>query len=119
MRSSKSTISLIWFKNQGSIFEKLNTSSIVNPRRKASAINKILSEFGRRSSWIIKSVESEILSKPLKPVSKEYKAFFELLVEYIHRVYQDDKIEKDEKLNIIYATLRFVKFVKGDKQWDI
>ena len=51
-----------------------------------------------------------------KDIHKEYKAFFELLVEYIHRVYQDDKIEKDEKLNIIYATLRFVKFVKGDKQ---
>ena len=46
---------------------------------------------------------------------KKYKAFFEKLIEYIKAVYDSETIQKDEKLNTIYSTLRFVKFVKGDK----
>ncbi len=41
--------------------------------------------------------------------------FFAQLTEYIYEVFQDDSIKQDEKLNTIYATLRFVKFTKGDK----
>ena len=47
---------------------------------------------------------------------KQYRAFFEQLIDFIYEVFQNEKIEKKEKLNIIYSTLRFVKFVKGDKQ---
>ena len=44
---------------------------------------------------------------------KQYKEFFETLIDFIYEVFQDKTIEK--KLDLIYATLRFVKFVKGDK----
>lgn len=43
----------------------------------------------------------------------EYKPFFTALVDFIYTVYQDDTIGK--KLDLVYATLRFVKFVQGDK----
>jgi CRISPR-associated protein Cmr2 len=47
---------------------------------------------------------------------KQYKEFFEQIVKFIYEVFQDENIQKDEKLNTIYATLRFVKFVQGDKK---
>jgi CRISPR-associated protein Cmr2 len=50
-----------------------------------------------------------------KDLHKEYKSFFETLSEFIYEIYQDDSIKKEEKLNMVYATLRFVKFIKGDK----
>jgi len=50
-----------------------------------------------------------------KDLHKEYESFFHTLSEFIYEIYQDDSIKKEEKLNIVYATLRFVKFIKGDK----
>lgn len=47
-------------------------------------------------------------------IHKEYKSFFESLIDFIYVVYQDKKIKN--KLELIYATLRFVKFVQGDKK---
>jgi len=44
----------------------------------------------------------------------EYKPFFTALVDFIYVVYQNDTIEN--KLDLVYATLRFVKFVQGDKK---
>ena len=43
-----------------------------------------------------------------------YREFFRTLVEFISSVYQSEKI--NNKLDLIYATLRFIKFVKGDKK---
>jgi len=51
-----------------------------------------------------------------KDEHKQYKEFFEQLTTFIYAVYANSDIKDDEKLNIIYSTLRFVKFVKGDKQ---
>lgn len=48
-------------------------------------------------------------------VHKQYKSFFTVLIDFICEVYQDNSIAKDEKLNTVYATLRFIKFVQGDK----
>ena len=48
-------------------------------------------------------------------VHKQYQEFFEQLVDFIYEIYQDDSIKKEDKLKLVYATLRFVKFVKGDK----
>jgi len=45
-----------------------------------------------------------------------YRAFFVSLIDFIYEVYQDGAIAAEEKINLIYATLRFVKFIKGDKQ---
>jgi CRISPR-associated protein Cmr2 len=45
----------------------------------------------------------------------QYKEFFEQLIEFIHNIFKDKSIKEDEKLNIIYSTLRFVKFIQGDK----
>ena len=47
-------------------------------------------------------------------IHKEYKSFFESLIDFIYVVYQDKTIKN--KLELIYATLRFVKFVQGDKK---
>jgi len=44
---------------------------------------------------------------------KQYKLFFEALIAFINGVYNDKSIDK--KLELVYATLRFVKFIKGDK----
>jgi len=44
---------------------------------------------------------------------EEYKSFFEALIDFMYVVYQDNTIEK--KLDLVYATLRFIKFVRGDK----
>ncbi len=46
----------------------------------------------------------------------EYQDFFNTLVEFIVSVYSDETIKKEDKLKLIYSTLRFVKFIKGDKQ---
>jgi CRISPR-associated protein Cmr2 len=46
---------------------------------------------------------------------KQYQEFFTQLIDFIYVVYQDKTIKKDKKLNIIYSTLRFIKFVQGDK----
>lgn len=46
----------------------------------------------------------------------EYKSFFTALIDFIHVVYQDDSIKIDDKLDLVYATLRFIKFVQGDKK---
>jgi hypothetical protein len=51
-----------------------------------------------------------------KDEHKQYKEFFEQLTAFIYEIYANSDIKDDEKLNIIYSTLRFVKFVKGDKQ---
>jgi uncharacterized membrane-anchored protein YjiN (DUF445 family) len=48
-----------------------------------------------------------------KQEHKQYREFFNSLTEFIHAIYQDKNIEN--KLELIYASLRFVKFVKGDK----
>ena len=47
---------------------------------------------------------------------KQYKDFFASLASFIFAVYQDSKIIEDDKFKLIYATLRFVKFIKGDKE---
>ena len=47
-------------------------------------------------------------------IHKEYKSFFESLIDFIYVVYQDKTIKN--KLELIYATLRFVKFVQVDKK---
>jgi len=44
---------------------------------------------------------------------KQYELFFEALIQFINGVYNDKSI--DTKLELVYATLRFVKFIKGDK----
>jgi CRISPR-associated protein Cmr2 len=50
----------------------------------------------------------------------EYKSFFAALIDFIYAVYQDKEIKVDDKTNakldLVYATLRFVKFVQGDKK---
>ena len=48
-------------------------------------------------------------------VHKEYQEFFGQLIDFIYEIYQDDNIKKENKLNLVYSTLRFVKFIKGDK----
>ena len=48
---------------------------------------------------------------------KNYQEFFKNLIEYIYQVYQDDKIKDVKKIETVYSTLRFIKFIKGDK-WD-
>lgn len=50
-----------------------------------------------------------------KDEHNQYREFFAKLSQFIYDVFANDAIKKEEKLNIIYATLRFVKFVKGDK----
>ena len=45
---------------------------------------------------------------------EEYKNFFTSLIDFIHSVYQTNSIK--DKLDLVYATLRFIKFVKGDKK---
>ena len=45
-------------------------------------------------------------------VHKEYRDFFAQLIEFIYEAYQKDK---DSAFDIVYATLRFIKFVQGDK----
>jgi len=50
-----------------------------------------------------------------KDIHKKYESFFNTLSEFIYEIYQDDSIKKEDKLKLVYATLRFVKFVKGDK----
>jgi CRISPR-associated protein Cmr2 len=47
---------------------------------------------------------------------KKYKDFFDTLIEFIYTVSNSQHINDDNKLNFIYATLRFIKFVKGDKE---
>jgi len=44
----------------------------------------------------------------------EYKPFFKALIDFIYSVYQGDSIK--DKLELVYATLRFIKFVQGDKK---
>lgn len=51
-----------------------------------------------------------------KDEHKQYEEFFKQLIEFIYEVFQDTTIKQDEKLNIIYSTLRFIKFVQGDKK---
>lgn len=48
-----------------------------------------------------------------KSEHKQYQKFFDALSEFILEVYQDTSVT--EKLELINATLRFVKFIKGDK----
>jgi CRISPR-associated protein Cmr2 len=47
---------------------------------------------------------------------KKYREFFATLIDFISKVYNSTYIKEDDKLPLVYATLRFVKFVKGDKQ---
>ena len=49
-------------------------------------------------------------------IHNQYREFFELLTDFIYAVFKDSSIKQDDKLNLIYATLRFVKFIKGDKE---
>jgi len=49
-------------------------------------------------------------------IHKEYKEFFQQLIEFIYEVFQDKEIKEDEKLNTVYASLRFIKFMQGDKK---
>ena len=42
---------------------------------------------------------------------KEYRAFFGQLIEFMSEAYKSN----DTSLNTVYATLRFIKFVQGDK----
>ena len=44
---------------------------------------------------------------------KKYEDFFENLINFMEAVYEDESIKNRQQL--IYATLRFVKFIKGDK----
>jgi len=50
-------------------------------------------------------------------VHKSYKEFFELLAEYMYIVFSN--LTEKEAIETIYATLRFVKFIQGDKEWNI
>ncbi len=43
---------------------------------------------------------------------KNYRVFFEQLVEFMYEAYSKDEVKA---LNTVYATLRFIKFVQGDK----
>ena len=43
---------------------------------------------------------------------EHYRAFFEQLVEFMFEAYKEDK---ENALDTVYATLRFIKFVQGDK----
>lgn len=45
---------------------------------------------------------------------RQYRSFFTALIDFIYAVYQDSSIDK--KLDLVYTTLRFVKFVQGDKK---
>jgi CRISPR-associated protein Cmr2 len=48
---------------------------------------------------------------------QKYKKFFEELVEFMNLVYKNEEFSNEEKFNLIYSTLRFIKFVnKGDKK---
>ncbi len=47
-------------------------------------------------------------------VHNDYKEFFEQLVEFIYESYRVVKEDKNP-LDIVYATLRFIKFMRGDK----
>jgi CRISPR-associated protein Cmr2 len=47
---------------------------------------------------------------------RKYKEFFATLVDFIYAVHTSTMVQQDDKLNLVYATLRFVKFVKGDKK---
>jgi len=49
-------------------------------------------------------------------IHKEYESFFEALIDFMVAVYSDKSIKNEMRLNIIYASLRFVKFVQGDKK---
>ncbi|OHD99247.1 MAG: hypothetical protein A2W82_09970 [Sulfurimonas sp. RIFCSPLOWO2_12_36_12] len=46
----------------------------------------------------------------------EYKPFFKVLIDFIHTVYKDEFIKEEEKVTLIFSTLKFVKFIKGDKK---
>jgi CRISPR-associated protein Cmr2 len=48
-------------------------------------------------------------------IHKEYTTFFEYLIDFIYEVYQEEKIDTNKKLDIVYFALRFIKFIKGDK----
>lgn len=45
---------------------------------------------------------------------EQYRDFFEQLVEFIYEAYRGSRTEEDP-LQSVYATLRFIKFVQGDK----
>ena len=47
---------------------------------------------------------------------RKYKEFFATLIDFIYAVHTSTMVQQDDKLNLVYATLRFVKFVKGDKE---
>ena len=49
-------------------------------------------------------------------VHKKYQAFFKSLIGFIVAIYSDKTIKQEDKITLIHSTLRFVKFVKGDKQ---
>jgi len=48
-------------------------------------------------------------------VHKQYRAFFEQLVAFIYESYRVAK-DSENPLDKVYATLRFIKFVQGDKE---
>ncbi len=49
-------------------------------------------------------------------IHKQYQDFFTQLIDFIYEVYQDKNIKDDDRLNIIYSTLRFIKFIQGNKK---
>lgn len=46
---------------------------------------------------------------------KQYSSFFTALIDFIYVIYNDETIKINHKLDLVYATLRFIKFVQGDK----
>lgn len=47
---------------------------------------------------------------------KAYRSFFEDISAYIHTVYSNSTMDEEEKQQLIYGTLRFVKFIQGDRK---
>ena len=80
MSDSTATISAIWSRNQGSIFENLKTSGTDRPARKASATYQMRLARGVTSSSMILFSASSVPtltcgSKPSEPTSSPRNAF--------------------------------------------
>ena len=49
-----------------------------------------------------------------KKEHKQYREFFDAMIDYIYAVYRLD-LEEDAKLRLVYAPLRFIKHIQGDQ----
>jgi CRISPR-associated protein Cmr2 len=81
----------------GSLHHKLDTHAV------------LLSRIGRDKSRL----EAFFVNYFNKEAHEQYGELFSLLTEFMHEAYSNSKPE--DALKIVYATLRFVKFIQGDK----